>query len=66
MLARAPARDRGGEARDAEPLAKIRQGPDDVVVEGHMGERLAVVPRIEVEMGQAHCVAHVPVHDVHA
>ena len=65
MLARAPARDRGGEARDAEPLAEVRQGPDDVVVEGHMGERLAVLPRVEMEMGEAHRVAHAPVHDVH-
>ena len=65
MLARAKAGDRGCEARDAEALAERRQGPNDVVGESHMGKRLAIVPRLEMEMGQAHGVAHVPVHDIH-
>jgi hypothetical protein len=51
------------DALNPEPDAERRQRADDIVVEGHMGERL--VFRSEIEMGQAHGVAHAAVHDRH-
>ena len=55
------------DSRDAlnpEPVAERRERADDIVVERHMSERRLVF-RCEIEMGQAHGVAHVPVHDRH-
>ena len=63
MLAQGPARDGPRDALDAKPIAERRERADDIVVEGHMGERL--VFRGEIEMGQAHGVAHPAVHDRH-
>ena len=62
--ARPPALHRSREARDAQPFADVGERARHVVVEGHMGERLAFL-RIEMEMGEAHRVAHAPVHDFH-
>ena len=63
-LARSPGRDRAGDADHAEPVANRRERGDDVGVERHMGERVALA-RVEMKMGQAHSVAHTAVHDLH-
>ena len=39
-LARRPMRDRRGDALDLEPIAERRERADDIIVEGHVSERL--------------------------
>ena len=63
-LARGPMDDRRREALHLEPIAERGERADDIVVERHMGER-PVVLSCEIEVRQAHGVAHVPVHDRH-
>ena len=50
-------RDGPRDALNPEPIAERGEGADDIVVESHMGERRLVF-RGEIEMGQAHGVAH--------
>ena len=64
MLAWDPMRNGPGDALDAEPIAERRERADDIIVERHVGERPTVL-RCEIEMGQAHGVAHLPIHDRH-
>ena len=57
-------RDRRRDAPNLEPIAERRERADDIIVEGHMGERPAVFG-FETQMLEAHGVAHFPVHDRH-
>ena len=64
VLAWRPVGDRSHNARHAEPVAERRQRRDDIVDEGHVGERV-VGAAVEMEMRQPHRVAHLSVHDHH-
>ncbi len=57
-------RDGSLDGLNPEPSAERSERGDDVVVEGHMGERRAIFG-VEIEMRQADGVAHVAVHDRH-
>ena len=56
--------DRARDAPNPEPVAERGERADDIVVERHVSQRRAVLGG-EIEMGEAHGVAHVPVHDLH-